>query len=68
MIRLIACDLDGTLLSSPDLIHPDNKKAICAAQRKGVHFVVASGRSCGNCSQLLKSNGMDAMIIGVNGC
>ncbi|MDR0930082.1 MAG: Cof-type HAD-IIB family hydrolase [Oscillospiraceae bacterium] len=68
MIRLIACDLDGTLLSSHDLIHPDNKKAICAAQQQGVHFVVASGRSCGGCSQLLKSNGMDAMIIGVNGC
>ena len=43
-IRLIAIDLDGTLLTSDRQIHPDNVSAIARARNSGVSVVLASGR------------------------
>lgn len=43
-IKLVAVDLDGTLLG-PDLkISPRTRAAISAARVRGVHFVIATGR------------------------
>lgn len=42
--RLIATDLDGTLLNREGRISPENRKAIEEMVRRGVHFVPASGR------------------------
>ena len=69
MIKLIASDLDGTLLSGHDQVHPENVKALQAAMARGVHFAVASGRSVSSCSILMRAHGLDEVtIIGVNGC
>ncbi len=43
-VRLIAIDLDGTLLTSDRQIHPDNLAAIRHARREGIVVVLASGR------------------------
>ncbi len=43
-IRMIAIDLDGTLLSSEARVSPRNLAALLAAQAAGIHLVIATGR------------------------
>jgi Cof subfamily protein (haloacid dehalogenase superfamily) len=43
-IKLIALDLDGTLLNSQKEISPENLAAVAAARAKGVHVVLTTGR------------------------
>lgn len=45
MIRLVAIDVDGTLLDSRGRIPEANLDALRAAADRGVHLVVATGRS-----------------------
>lgn len=44
MIKLIALDLDGTLLTSDKTISDENKQAIKEAVAKGIHVVLCTGR------------------------
>lgn len=44
MIKLIALDLDGTLLKKDKTISPRTQKALADAHAKGVEIVLASGR------------------------
>lgn len=44
MYKLIALDMDGTLLNSQKKVSERNKQAIKAAEKKGVKVVLASGR------------------------
>lgn len=69
MIRLIVSDMDGTLLSGHDDIHPDNLSALRQAIAQGVHFAVASGRRAEACRRIMREHGLDNVhIIGMNGC
>ena len=43
--KLIACDLDGTLLNSEGRLSPENAKAISELAEKSVLFVPATGRA-----------------------
>ena len=43
-IRLIACDMDGTLLDNADRIHDDFWPLIEALHARGILFCPASGR------------------------
>lgn len=43
--KLIASDLDGTLLQSDGKVSPENRQAIAALRDMGVEFVPASGRA-----------------------
>ena len=43
--KLIACDLDGTLLNSKVELSPENKRAITELAKKGILFVPTTGRS-----------------------
>ncbi|MDR1247684.1 MAG: Cof-type HAD-IIB family hydrolase [Treponema sp.] len=43
-VRLLVCDLDGTLLNSRKLISPENLAAIREAQAKGIFVTLCSGR------------------------
>lgn len=45
MIKLIATDMDGTLLKSDNTISPKTKHILIEAQKQGVRLVLASGRS-----------------------
>jgi len=43
-IRLVALDLDGTLLDSSERISPANRAAVKRAQALGLHIVIITGR------------------------
>ncbi len=43
-VRLIALDLDGTLLNSAKELSPRNRTALARAAEKGVHIVPSTGR------------------------
>lgn len=43
--KLIASDLDGTLLTLEQTVSPENRQAIKALYEKGVYFVPCSGRA-----------------------
>ena len=66
-IRMIATDMDGTLLASNGEIPPENLRAIHAAQDQGILFVISSGRFPENVYLLLKDAGITCPIIGTNG-
>lgn len=66
-IRLIATDIDGTLLCSGRVIPRENAQAIREAQEKGIVFAVATGRFVENAYLLLEDFGIRCPIIGING-
>ncbi len=54
MIKLIACDLDETLLDKDKNISEENKMAITKAKAKGIKFVCATGRGYPSVDSILK--------------
>ena len=66
-IRLIATDIDGTLLNSALQIPERNLRAIHAAQEKGITVAISSGRFPENVYVLLEDYGLRCPIIGTNG-
>ena len=66
-IRLIALDLDGTLLNSEKLISPRAKAALQAAMKKGVRVTIATGRMLLGAAQFGRQLGLNAPIICCNG-
>ncbi|WP_442597050.1 Cof-type HAD-IIB family hydrolase [Neobacillus sp. D3-1R] len=67
MIKCIATDMDGTLVSSAHIISEENKKAILAAQAKGIEVVVATGRSYQEAAFVLADAGLECPMILANG-
>ena len=68
--KLIASDVDGTLMGEDLVIHPDNYKAITSAVEKGFTFVLCSGRSHKSLRKLHDDLGLpteNAYIISFNG-
>ena len=53
-IKLIAADLDGTLLTPEKTITDESRRAIRKAQDAGVEFVLCTGRGLSECLELLK--------------
>ncbi|MGN0144898.1 MAG: HAD family hydrolase, partial [Clostridium sp.] len=45
MIKLIASDMDGTLIDTNHNISEENLKAIKEAQRNGIKFAIVTGRA-----------------------
>lgn len=45
MIKLIASDMDGTLVSSNHKISEADARAVKKAQEKGIEFIITTGRS-----------------------
>lgn len=58
-IKLVAIDLDGTLLNSQHKISPAVKEAISLAKQKNIHVVLASGRPYLGIQPYLKELGLD---------
>ncbi len=67
MIRLIATDLDGTLLDTKGAISPRNAEAIRRARERGVIVCIATGRVHATCAPFHKALELDTPIIAVNG-
>ena len=67
MVRLIASDMDGTLLNSLKKLHPDFKKVIKELSSRGVYFACASGRNHERLKKIFKGIEEDIIYISDNG-
>ena len=67
MIKLIASDMDGTLLDSCMQISPENAAAIKHATEQGVEFIVATGRNRTEALPALEQVGIDCAMVTLNG-
>ncbi|GAE25511.1 hydrolase [Halalkalibacter wakoensis JCM 9140] len=66
-IKLVAIDMDGTLLNNRHEISLANRKAIKEAEAKGVHVVISTGRTRMTCDELVNSLELSSYLITVNG-
>lgn len=67
MIKLIASDMDGTLLNSKHVISKENIEAIRKAEEAGVTFVIATGRKYDDVEPLIKEWDLQCQCILMNG-
>ena len=70
MIRLIASDLDATIIDSRNQCDPSVSQAIERLRNMGVKFAVCSGRPIDSVTGLLKDCGLEGItdyIVGSNG-
>ena len=66
-IKLVALDMDGTLLNKAGEISEENRRAIKEAENQGVFVVLSTGRSFATCSDFAKSMELQSYLITVNG-
>ena len=67
MIRLVASDMDGTLLNRYGKISLKNQAAVHALNRRNIDFVVCTGRNYADAYAPLKEAGISCDIICMNG-
>lgn len=65
--KLIAIDMDGTMLNSQHQVSERTKAAIKAATEKGVHIVITTGRIFTSAKYYAKLLGITTPIIACNG-
>lgn len=66
-IKLIALDMDGTLLNDQHEISEANRQAIKEAQEKGIYVVLSTGRSLRKCEKHADSLALSSYLVTVNG-
>ncbi|MCR6098764.1 HAD family phosphatase [Salipaludibacillus agaradhaerens] len=66
-VKLIASDLDGTLLNERAEVSDETAQAIKRAQKAGISVVVVSGRSYSFAKAPLQEAGLNCPIISLNG-
>lgn len=67
MIKLIASDMDGTLLNAKQKISDKNIAAIKKAQAQGVEFLIATGRAPIESRRIVFGAGLKPGFINLNG-
>lgn len=67
MYRLIALDLDGTVLTSDVSILPSTVEAVAYARSKGVKTIVCTGRIVGEAAVFSKEIGASSLLISAGG-
>lgn len=67
MIKLVACDLDGTLLDEEHKVPKENAIAIKRLQDAGIQFMTATGRTYDSVAPLLEPYGITCVHLLVNG-
>lgn len=67
-IKIIALDMDGTLLNSRGEISEYNKEVLKKARQKGYIVSICTGRFTENASMVAIEEGIDCSIIALNGC
>lgn len=67
MIKLIVSDMDGTLFNSNQEISPFNLAAVKQANKNGVRFMIATGRSMQTIEPTLKKYDLECGLILMNG-
>ncbi len=66
-IRLIALDLDGTLLNSRGELSERNRRAVAEARRRGARVALVTGRRFRDARPLALELGLDVPVIAHNG-
>lgn len=67
-IRLIAMDMDGTLLDDEQQIPQENLKALRLAMARGARIAICSGRSASDVSYFASDAGLeDCFVLSLNG-
>ena len=61
--RLLAVDLDGTLLREDRTIAPADVSAIAAARRAGVHVTLVTGRSASGVLSIAREIGLETPLV-----
>lgn len=67
MIKVIASDLDGTLLNDEHELAPETVEAIRRAQESGIRFIVATGRNFTQTMEQLEGCGLTCDYILASG-
>ena len=65
--RLLALDLDGTLLSSRSEITPATKRALCWAKTHGIAVVLATGRIVGEAAEFAREIVCEDLMVCAGG-
>src|SRR5699024_1042394 len=66
-IKLIALDMDGTLLTSDGEITTVTREAIANALEQNIHVVLSTGRWFGNCYPFAESLNLTSYLVTANG-
>ncbi|MCA9781727.1 MAG: HAD family phosphatase [Candidatus Eremiobacteraeota bacterium] len=66
-IRLVAIDIDGTLLGPDGTMSRENREAVLRLKAEGREVVLASGRSHANMMPFHKSLGLSSPLVSVHG-
>lgn len=66
-MKLIATDLDGTLLNSKHQVSSENENALRQAQRVGIEVVVSTGRAYFDVVSIFEPLGIKTWVISANG-
>jgi len=61
--KLLAADLDGTLIGEDFIISPKVKDAVCRVMEKGVRFTIATGRAFGSTLPFAQELGINTPLI-----
>ena len=67
MYKLVAIDLDGTMLNAYGIVTENTKKAIQKAAQKGAEIVIASGRPIDSIKAIAEEIGSKKYLIAGNG-
>lgn len=67
LIKLIATDMDGTLLMEDKSVSELNARALRSCEARGIMAVMASGRSFESIGALARSLGLTSPIVSTNG-
>jgi Cof subfamily protein (haloacid dehalogenase superfamily) len=68
LIKLVALDVDGTLVGKDLKIPPRTREAICAARDRGVRFVVVTGRMYQSGAPYARELGLEGLpLVAYNG-
>lgn len=67
-IRMIAMDMDGTLLNPAQQLSEENRLSLQNAQQAGIQLAICSGRMPGDSALFALENGLENIaILGLNG-
>ena len=66
-IRLLALDIDGTIVGDDLVLHDRTIRAVAEALRRGVHVSIVTGRMTSSAAGFARQLGLDGPIVGYQG-
>ncbi len=66
-IRLIALDIDGTIVGDDGVLHDRTIRAVADARRRGVHVSIVTGRMASSAAEFAQRLGLTETIVGYQG-